>query len=569
MLNMNPMSPAFLKSRNKAEEETQEQIIKNSQGVSREEMALIDASSNVHGGMSNNGMSGNFSSIQTAFRLIFANKTQKILTYREMSFFPEIVDALNTICDEAMTPDEKGNYIKLNINKELPLREQKHIQKTFDYIVNDVVKVRHRGWEFFRTWLVESELFLEKIINDKGTKIIGIKMLPAATTYPIYEGTVVKKYAQTTKRINSYNSRNLDSAEVFFEPEQVCYVNFGQYGANLLDVRGYLEPSIRTWNQLKNLEDSLIIYRLVRAPERRLWNVEAGRLPPGKSEEFLKQQIARYRKEFTINSDGTIDSQKLFQALTHDYWFIKREGQGTEVTNLQSGINLGEIDDVNYFLRKMYKTLQIPRSRWEDTMNTVATNMAPGELTREEVKFSRFIGRLRDRFKKIFIDLLVTQLRLSNQIDQKYTKESIFDIEFCEENVFAEQKRLMNLKSKFEVFSSYSADIVGPDNPGGKFSKRYAMIKFFGWTEEEYQLNEEWIKEENLANEQSGAQAEEGGEESPEPETPSTPGGEQTLGTTRQEGGAEEEPSENPPLNDKNEKGEESQAKGESDFAMP
>jgi len=568
MLNMNPMSGAFLRSRNKTEEEIEYQTVKNSQGVSQEEMALIDASSNVHGGMSNNGMSGNFSSIQTAFRLIFANKSQKILTYREMSFFPEIVDALNTICDEAMTPDEKGNYIKLNINKELPLREQKHIQKTFDYIVNDVVKVRHRGWELFRTWLVESELFLEKIINDKGTKIIGIKMLPASSTYPIYEGTIIKKYAQTTKRVNSYNARVLESAETYFEPEQVCYVNFGQYGANLLDVRGYLEPSIRTWNQLKNLEDSLIIYRLVRAPERRLWNVEAGRLPPGKSEEFLKQQIARYRKEFTINSDGTIDSQKLFQALTHDYWFIKREGQGTEVTNLQSGINLGEIDDVNYFLRKMYKTLQIPRSRWEDTMNTVATNMAPGELTREEVKFSRFIGRLRDRFKKIFIDLLVTQLRLSNQIDQKYTKESIFDIEFCEENVFAEQKRLMNLKSKFEVFSSYSADIVGVDNPGGKFSKRYAMTKFFGWTEEEYQLNEEWIKEENLANEQSGAQAVEGGE-TPEPETPSVPGGEQTLGTARQEGGAEEEPSENPPLNDKNEKGEESQAKGETDFAMP
>lgn len=411
---------------------------------------------------------------------------------------------------------------------------------------------------------VESELFLEKVLNDKGTKILGIKLLPASTTYPIYEGPVITKYAQTTKRVNSFNSRHLQDSETFFEPEQITYVNAGFYGANMLDVRGYLEPSIRTWNQLKNLEDSLIIYRLVRAPERRLWNVEAGRLPPGKSEEFLKQQIARYKKEFTINNDGTIDSQKLFQALTHDYWFIKREGQGTEVTNLQSGINLGEIDDVNYFLRKMYKTLQIPRSRWEDTMNTVATNMAPGELTREEVKFSRFIGRLRDRFKKIFIDLLVTQLRLSNQIDSKYTRESIFDIEFCEENVFAEQKRLMNLKSKFDVFAQYSADIVGPDNPNGKFSKRLAMTKFFGWTDEEYQENEEWIKEENLANENKEGQ--ETPQDGQEPDT----GTGQELGTARQEGGAEEEPPEQMAMDDKNEKGEPSQGKeAESEFGIP
>ena len=112
------------------------------------------------------------------------------------------------------------------------------------------------------------------------------------------------------------------------EANQVCYLHWDDYGTSLLDVRGYLEPAIRTWNQYRNLQDALIIYRLVRAPERRLWNVEAGRLPPGKSEEYLKQLIARYRKNYTWNSEtGTVDSTKLFQALTEDYWFIKREGQ--------------------------------------------------------------------------------------------------------------------------------------------------------------------------------------------------------------------------------------------------
>jgi hypothetical protein len=568
-LNLNPFAAHFLRSKNKAEQEVETQVVKNAQGVSQEEMQLYDAASNVYTGYGNTGAGAGFSSMQTAFKMIFSNKIQKISTYKEMSFFPEIVDALNTICDEAITPDEKGEFVKLVINREIPLREEKHIRRVFDYINNDVLKFKTRGWEFFRTWLVESELYLEKILNDKGTKIIGVKMLPAAHTYPIYEGAVIKKYVQTTKRVNSFNNRHLNESEVSFDPDQITYVNYGQYGVNLLDVRGYLEASIRTWNQLKNLEDALIIYRLVRAPERRLWNVEAGRLPPGKAEEFLKQQIARYKKEFSINTDGTIDSQKLFQALTHDYWFIKREGQGTEVTNLQSGINLGEIDDVNYFLRKLYKTLLIPRSRWEDTMNTVASNMAPGEITREEVKFSRFVGRLRNRFKQIFIDLLTTQLRLSNQIDSKYTKASLFDIEFCEENVFAEQKRLQNLRSKFEVFSQYSADVVGEDNPGGKFSKRWAMTKFFGWSEEEYQQNEEWIKEEKAMFEQPEEANAETGEETTDSENPDSTGLGQTKGMASQEGAAEEEPSGEENLPDDNLKGENPGNEGESEIVMP
>jgi hypothetical protein len=129
-LNLNPFAAHFLRSKNKAEQEVETQVVKNAQGVSQEEMQLYDAASNVYTGYGNTGAGAGFSSMQTAFKMIFSNKIQKISTYKEMSFFPEIVDALNTICDEAMTPDEKGNFVKLNINKELPLREQKHIQRT-------------------------------------------------------------------------------------------------------------------------------------------------------------------------------------------------------------------------------------------------------------------------------------------------------------------------------------------------------------------------------------------------------------------------------------------------------
>jgi hypothetical protein len=496
-INLNPFSSFFLRSKNKLEAEREDQMQRNSQGVSHEEEVLIDAMQTAYSGGNNYGLAGNFNSTSTAFRSIFSSKAQKVATYKEMSYFPEVVDALSIICDEAITPDEYGHYVKLKILKEIPQREEKHIRKVFDYIYHDVLKFEQRGWELFRSWLIESELFLEKVLNDKGTKIVGIKVLPSINTYPIYEGNVIKKYIQTTKKVNKFRLDQSTIYETTFETDQICYLNYGQYGVNPLDVRGYLEPSIRTWNMLRNLEDAVVIYRITRAPERRLWNVEAGRIPPGKGEEYLRNLIARYKKDFNYDpTTGAVDSKKLFQALTHDFWFLKREGQGTDVQVLQSGMNLGEIEDVNYMLRKLYKTLNIPRSRWEDTMNSVATGMAPGEITREEVKFSRFVGRLRNRFKKIFIDLLTTQLRLSNQIDQKYTQEKIFDIEFCEENVFAEQKHLMNLKSRLEVASMMSQDIASKENPNGLWAKRFVMDKVFSMDDDQYQSLQNMIQEE-------------------------------------------------------------------------
>jgi hypothetical protein len=237
----------------------------------------------------------------------------------------------------------------------------------------------------------------------------------------------------------------------------------------------------------------------VRAPERRLWNVETGRLPPGKAEEYLKGLVARYKKNYTYNSEtGSVDSQKLFQALTDDYWFAKKEGQGTTVDTLQSGMNLGELDDVKLFLTSLYKSLQIPRSRWEDNLNSVTSMSAPGELTREELRFSRMIARFRNRFKKIFIDLLCTQLSLSNQVDAKYTRYSMFDIEYSEENAFAEQKKLLNAKSKLEVLTMAQTMIRNKDNPNGLFSQKYAMKNFWGCTEQEYQEMQNEMKEEEM-----------------------------------------------------------------------
>lgn len=537
-ISINPFSEYFLKAKTKADITREEQIVRNSQGVSHEESMLVGASENLYGSHYSTPV-GEFHSNQAAFRSIFSNKGQKINTYREMSMFPEINGALTFISDEAITKDEHGKYVKLIIKKDIPTREEKHIRNVFDYIVDEVLKFDKNGWKLFRNWLIESELFIEKILNDEGNRIIGMKVLPAANTYPVYEGNVIKRYVQTTKKV-SLKSLQYNSYETSFAANQICYIHWDDYSFSPLDVRGYLEASVRTWNQYKNLQDALLIYRLVRAPERRLWNVEAGRLPPGKSEEYLKGLVARYRKNYTYNPDtGSIDSQKMFQALTDDYWFIKREGQGTTVDTLQSGMNLGQLDDVNLFKVALYTSLQIPKSRWEDTLNTVTSNTAPGEITREELRFSKMVGRFRNRFKKLFIDFLVTQLAFSNQIDQKWIRESLFDVEYCEENAFAEQKKQLNLKSKLEILNMANALIASPDNPNAPFSQKYVMQEMWGWTEQEYQEQEN-----QKASELSEKSSKEQSKEEAPAESEASPKPSQEMNTQNQESEAEDTGSE-------------------------
>jgi len=493
----NPFSKFFLDSKYKQEEDREIQGIKNAQGISTEDYEFfgVDGSNRSANAFGQNNT-------QAIFRSSFMNKQQKIAMYREMSNFPEINDALDTICDEAITSNEDGQYVDLIITKEIPAREERFIRKTFDYVVNDVLKFQKNGWEYFRRWLIESELFLEMVLNNEGNKIIRVRALPAAITQPVYEGTVIRKYVQNPSVQNQQNSVGMPSQgntpTIAFESNQVTYVNYGNYGNTLLDVRGYLEATIRTYNQLKSLEDAVIIYRLVRAPERRLWNVNSGKQPQGKAAEFLKNLIHSYRKNDIYNQQtGQVDSTKSFQALTQDYWFLKdSDGRGTDVSILQSGMNLGELDDVNYFLRKLYKTLNIPRSRWEDTMNTVATGMAPGEITREELKFSKFINRLRTKFSRLIIDIMVQQLRLSNQVEQKYTKDSLFNIKFFEENAFAEQKKLQVLKAKIDVLSQFTGDIASADNPIGLWSRKYVMQEVWGMNDQQYQEIQTQIAEE-------------------------------------------------------------------------
>ena len=513
----NPFARFFRDSRQEEEKQTEEQL-ENSQGMSQEEIDIGRMVFN-YDYMVSPGSALTHIGIQ--FEQYFNNKAGRISKYREMSMYPEISDALDAICDEAITDNPEGNIVTLEINEELPKHIEEDIRDQWDWVINDVFSFKERAWDLFRKWLVDGELYVELILNDVGDEIIGIKVLPAHTLLPIYEQNQIIGYIQartlgqqSAQVIQSTTAEQYDSVmkdptkNITFDKDQIAYANYGLFGANFLDPRGFLESSIRVYNQLKSLEDSLVVYRLVRAPERRVWNIATGRMPKGKAEEYIKGLIQKYKRRIVYDPDtGAMNSAQNVQSLTEDFWFSKNEeGEGTTVETIGGGMNLGEIEDINYFLQKLYKTLKLPRSRWEDAAANTYSSGKSGEVQREEIKFARFVERLQRRFKYIILDPFLTQLRLKG-IDEKYVEESLYDIRFEKSNLFKEYKAMELTEARFALLTSINEFIFDAEaNPSGVFSKEFVLRHWFMMTDEEWNKNKSLVERDKVkAEKQMGA----------------------------------------------------------------
>lgn len=501
----NPFAKYFKVSRPE-EDRKDEEALENSQGISSEELLLGRIGD--YEAMSQPGSSLTYVGIQ--FEQYFANKTGRIGKYREMSLYPEISDALDTICDEAIIPNTDGDIVTLEIEEEMPAHIEEEVRDIWHYLVGEVFAFKDRGWDFFRKWLVEAELYIELVLNAEGTDIIDIKVLPNHTMLPVYEENKIVAYMQQAQPRPVENLEGdpnyKQPANIMFDKGQVVYSNYGLYGTNQLDVRGFLDPAIRTYNQLKSLEDAVVVYRLVRAPERRIWNIAVGRMPKGKAEEYIKGVIQRYKKRIVYDPEtGAMNAALNVQSLTEDFWFARNEeGEGTSVETIGGGMNLGEIDDVNYFLKKLYKTLKLPSSRWQDVGDSNYSAGKSGEITREEIKFSRFIERLQGRFKYILLDAFITLLRLRG-IDERYVDHSFYNVLFTESNLFKAYKELELTESRFAALTTMSEFIYDPEaNANGFFSREFCLRNYFLMTDEEWAMNKKMLEQEKQAAASAG-----------------------------------------------------------------
>ena len=497
MLKLNPFAPIFADAMDQEEITNKILMTKNSQGVSQEELDYYN-DVNGYGFCSEDDIS------YISFNPIFENKRARVAKYREMARYPEIMDAIENIVNDSMVDNGDGLIAILKFKmKKMPVNMRKRIQNLYDHFVYDIMNFSENAYKWYKKWLVDAELFGELIPNEDGSDLIGIKILPPHTTTPIYDKGRLKGFAQMidvpVRNMNTF-SNNMKNVTPF-EPNQIAYASYEDYGENEIDVRGYLESAIKIYNMLKSIEDSIVIYRLVRAPERRVWNIYTGRMPKGKAEEYVKSVMKKYRfKNLYDPVTGAIDSSQNIQALSHDIWFSKDDsGHGTEVDTVGGGMQLGELGDLEWFKEKLYKALHLPTSRWViDQTQGPYTSGKMGTTSNEEIKFARFIEGLQRKFRYFILKPFMTYLRMKG-IPEEYISNKVFDIEFTKSSLFKEYKEIELREARLGILSSVSGFITSRDNvnaPEALFSKEYVLKKFFKMTDEEYEENQELIRKE-------------------------------------------------------------------------
>ena len=398
---------------------------------------------------------------------VYRTESDLIKRYREMALHPECDGAIEDVINEAIVSDLYDSPIEIELsNLNASDKLKKIIREEFRNI-KDILDFDKKSHEILRNWYVDGRLFYMKVIDVKKPED-GIQDLRYIDPMKIKFVRQEKKKNKNdftvrnnddTKVINpeieeyyvytpkpSYPSNSITSGGgskgIKIAKDSITYVTSGLVDRNKGTVLSYLHKAIKALNQLRMIEDSLVIYRLSRAPERRIFYIDVGNLPKVKAEQYLKEVMSRYRNKLVYDANtGEIRDDRKFMSMMEDFWLPRREGgRGTEITTLPGGQNLGELADIEYFQKKLYRALGVPESRIaaEGGFNLGRSS----EILRDELKFSKFVGRLRKRFAHMFTDMLKTQLILKNIVtpeDWEVISEHI-QYDFLYDNQFAELK---------------------------------------------------------------------------------------------------------------------------------
>ena len=401
---------------------------------------------------------------------VYRSEFDLIKRYREMALHPECDGAIEDVINEAIVSDLYDTPIQIELsNLNASDKLKKAIREEFKTI-KDIMDFDKKSHEILRNWYIDGRLYYMKVIDQKKPEE-GIKDLryidPMKMRYVRQE-----KKKSKTDRLNSLNNNQNETKVVAPEIEEyfvytpqphypsqamtggggtkgvkiakdsITYVTSGLVDRNKGLVLSYLHKAIKALNQLRMIEDSLVIYRLSRAPERRIFYIDVGNLPKIKAEQYLREVMGRYRNKLVYDANtGEVRDDRKFMSMMEDFWLPRREGgRGTEITTLPGGQNLGELADIEYFQKKLYRALGVPESRIaaEGGFNLGRSS----EILRDELKFSKFVGRLRKRFANMFTDMLKTQLILKNIVtpeDWEVLSEHI-QYDFIYDNQFAELK---------------------------------------------------------------------------------------------------------------------------------
>ena len=399
------------------------------------------------------------------------NDVDLIKRYREVAQHPECDMAIEDIINEAIVSDERDQSVTVSLDK-LAISDsiKTKIRDEFDEVMR-LLNFDEKGHDIFRRWYVDGRIYFHKVIDPTSPR-------KGLTEIRYIDPRKIKKVREVSKKRDSkgkgieiientaewfvYNEKGISAANsnagLKISTDSISYVTSGVIDQTKNMVMGHLHKAIKPVNQLRMIEDAVVIYRIVRAPERRIFYVDVGNLPKVKAEAYLRDVMARYRNKLVYDaSTGEIRDDRKHMSMLEDFWLPRREGaKGTEVTTLAGGQNLGEITDVVYFQKKLYKSLNVPISRMESENGFNLGKAA--EITRDELKFTKFVARLRKRFSSLFNDILKTQLVLKGVItieDWSKIKEHI-QYDYLKDGYFSELKNAELLKERLSLANDIS-----------------------------------------------------------------------------------------------------------------
>ena len=430
---------------------------------------------------------------------VYRTESDLIKRYREMALHPECDGAIEDVVNEALVSDLYDSPVEIELSNLNASDKLKSIIRKEFKTIKEILNFDKKSHEIFRNWYIDGRLYYLKVIDLKNPqdgiqdlrfvdplkmKYVRQEKKKDNTTIKTNFGTNNENFKSISPEIEEYfiynptpvNSKNTFTGggtqknAIKIAKDSVTYCTSGLVDRNKGTVLSYLHKAIKSLNQLRMIEDSLVIYRLSRAPERRIFYIDVGNLPKVKAEQYLREVMNRYRNKLTYNAQtGEVRDDRKHMSMLEDFWLPRREGgRGTEISTLPGGQNLGELSDIEYFQKKLYRSLGVPESRIaaEGGFNLGRSS----EILRDELKFAKFVGRLRKRFASMFTDMLKTQLILKNIVsieDWDQISDHI-QYDFIYDNQFAELKESELMTERLGILASiepyigkyYSADYV-------------------------------------------------------------------------------------------------------------
>lgn len=427
---------------------------------------------------------------QVMYANIQENKGARLRDYRVIAAYSDVADALDEICDEAINTDESGGELNIKYRQvDLTSTEKQNIDEEFSKYVN-YFDLKNKGWQYFRQLLVEGEVFFELIIHKDYTEegVLGVVNLPGELIDPVYtniQNLMVKGFIYKKPIFDPTKPDRSEKTEFIpLDENQVVYINSGVMNESMTMVLPFLENARRSYRQLSLIEDAIVIYRLVRAPERLVFNVDVGNMAAPKAEAYLKKLISNYWSSKTFDIDQA-DVVKKFnpQSMLDAFWFPKRAGsEGSSVSQLAGGQNLGELSDLMYFIKKLYRSLKVPTSRL-DPQDAFRDG---SEILREELKFARFIIRQQQRFAAGMKRGFITHLKLKGIWEKLDLNETNIEIAFNPPTNFYELRENQRLEMKAASYNNIaSSEFV---------SNTFAQKKYLGWKDKDILANREFLR---------------------------------------------------------------------------